>query len=266
MMRRTSVMIEVEDTVYSGLVEPHKKNKTFAKLISSLLNGYLQDGYIRAYVDDDFEEVRRAVVGSFADSVDEMESTLANMGLFSDELGARSQAGYHKFQQRRFQQEEELEKGPNIQNKSVETPSSNQKEIDALHQKVNTLEQTIQGIGRDVNDGFNQILKLLNSTVPQTVEVPKASHIQGVAESVISSKIVGISAPELSSPSVKKEVHELVGVGGRSHNADRSLQPAMGTKAGFSENADDYEEESDSDSGVAMDFLSGLMSDFSANF
>lgn len=226
-MRRTSVLIEVDDDVYNGLVEPHKRNKTFSKLIASLLNGYISDSYIRAFVDDNLEEVRKAVVGSFEDSVGEMESVLASMGLYTDELGAHSASGYNRFQQKRAAQVQELEKDP-LRGSSM--PKTESAEVMELREKVTGLERT-------VTEGFNRILEMLgsNGTAPMSkVTVESKPSVLGVAEAIIAGKAETISAPTPVVPTTQKVVDEF----------------------------DDSEEESDSGSDAAVSFLSSLTSDF----
>lgn len=187
-MRRTSVMIEVNDDVYETLVEPLKRNKSFAKLISSLLNGYINDSYIRAFVDDNLEEVKKAVVGSFAESVGEMESALANMGLFADELNAHSQAGYARFQQHRAKQVEELDKEP-ISSKE-NTPRPKDEEFEALQNRVASMEKSM-------SEGFSRILEILNQAkFPETANQATKVSVEERVEHSMQSHISAIPSPE----------------------------------------------------------------------
>ena len=224
-MRRTSIMFDVEDDVYSSLVEPHKKNKTFSKLIVSLLNGYLTDGYIRAFVDDNLEEVRKAVVGSFEDSVGEMENVLASMGLYTDELGAHASAGYSKFQQKRNDQAKELDKN-HVKGRSV---SQNDDEVAELREKVSGLEQT-------VTEGFNRILEMLsNGIIPQQTE----------KVGVVTEEPVKTPVSDVAKNYISKQVSSIAPV---SHNVVEEF--------------DDSEEDSGSGSDMAANFLSSISSDF----
>lgn len=226
-MRRTSVMIEVNDDVYETLVEPLKRNKSFAKLISSLLNGYINDSYIRAFVDDNLEEVKKAVVGSFAESVGEMESALANMGLFADELNAHSQAGYARFQQHRAKQVEELDKEP-ISSKE-NTPRPKDEEFEALQNRVASMEKSM-------SEGFSRILEILNqSKFHETALQPTKVSVEEKVEHSMQSHISAIPSPE-------KELVE-VGVSGY-HD----------------------EGESDSSSEETNAFLSSLVADFGVSY
>lgn len=245
MGRRTNVMIEVEDDVFVNIVEPHKRNKTFSKLISSLLNGYISDGYIRAFVDDNLEEVRRAVVGSFEDSVGEMESMLANMGLFTDELGAHAHAGYSRFQQRKVQQAEELNRGTKDfvrGNAQKESPSR----VDNLEEKVNSIE-------RNMNEGFNRILEVLGqmSVPPMQVSSKEESpKVEVRINDIVNNKTLGI--PEFR-PDVPKYESPVV--------------PATGWQDDDEEdNYDDVAEDAGVEGSVANNFLTSLISDFGMGF
>lgn len=226
-MRRTSVMIEVNDDVYETLVEPLKRNKSFAKLISSLLNGYINDSYIRALVDDNLEEVKKAVVGSFADSVGEMESALANMGLFADELNAHSQAGYARFQQHRAKQVKELDKEPISSKENAPRPKD--EEFEALQNRVASMEKSM-------SEGFSRILEILNQAkFPETAHQPAKVSVEEKVEHSMQSHISAIPSPE----------KELVAVG----------------VSGYHD-----EGESDSSSEETNAFLSSLVADFGVSY
>lgn len=245
MRRRTNVMIEVEEDVFLSIVEPHKRNKTFSKLISSLLNGYISDGYIRAFVDDNLEEVRKAVVGSFEDSVGEMESVLANMGLFTDELGAHAQAGYSKFQQRRAQQAEELDKDTFEFTPRVNQPETGSKKVDDLEKKVNSIE-------RNMTEGFNRILDVLNKMSFTPVSTPEADvkpKMEVEISDIVRSKAMGI--PESKPVSIPEPI----------------VVPATNWQGSGEEDVyNDIVEDEDVEESVANSFLTSLISDFGGGY
>lgn len=159
-VRRTSVMLEVSEEVYSGLVEPLKKEKSFAKLVASLLSAYLSDSYIRTVVDNTFDEVRKAVVSGFEDSVCAMESALINMGLLTDQLQAQSEAGQRKFSQKAEEQSK------CVHPVAPDVPKNNEQEVQELRNRV-------AGLEKSVREGFDMIASMLKgsqgvSTVPST--------------------------------------------------------------------------------------------------
>lgn len=186
-MRRTSVMIEVDDQVYDSLVEPLKRNKMFAKLISSLLNGYLNDSYVRALVDDNFEDVHKAVVGAFDELADSMEASLANMGLFVDEMEANAKAGYKKFQSKR----EESAKGLNGFGKVNNDGTGSKDGGNTAPDYVEALSARVDALERTVRDGINQMLKVLEgSVVPKKPTEPDVERgVSQKAESALSQQI-----------------------------------------------------------------------------
>lgn len=108
--RRTNILLEFSDEVYDTLVEPLKKNKSFTKLVSTLIDGYLNDGYIRAFADDTLDGIRNKAVSSFNDSIDSMNETLSEMGLFTDELEATAMGGRDMFKKKATEQANELER------------------------------------------------------------------------------------------------------------------------------------------------------------
>ena len=61
-MRTINVFLEVDDKVYNLVVEPHKKAKTFSKLMASLLKGYIEDEYVRAYGNSTVDDMKRRFI------------------------------------------------------------------------------------------------------------------------------------------------------------------------------------------------------------
>ena len=106
-MRKTNVFLEIDDSVYEAVVEPHKRSKTFSKLIAALLNGYIKDEYVRAYGDNMIDDLRKASVDSLDDVLGSMHDSLANMGLFTDELQMVNTKGSNFFSKKKeeFSQE-----------------------------------------------------------------------------------------------------------------------------------------------------------------
>ena len=150
--KRTNIMLEFSSDVYSAVVEPMKKNKRLSKVIATLLTGYLNDGYIRAYADDNVEDLRRAAVDSFSASVDSMTESLANTGLFTDELESISKGGKSKFKEVAQKESE------NISNEEVSTRNVPDKNIDDLNDRLDKMEKSL-------DDRFNQMFELMQNIV-----------------------------------------------------------------------------------------------------
>lgn len=163
-MRRTSIMIEFSDEVYDAIVEPMKKQKTFSKLVASLVEGYLEDGYIRAYADDTLEDMRKASVSSFSASIDSMAESLSSMGLYTDELNSISLTGKTKFQEKAKKQSDEM--------KNMEKPTSNDNGVSA--EVIENINKRIDNMENSIDSKFSELIELLKSGVV-TKEVEKSS-------------------------------------------------------------------------------------------
>lgn len=135
-MRRTSVMLEFSDEVYDNIVEPMKKNKSFSKLLATLTEGYLNDGYIRAFADDNLENMRKAAVDSFSKSIDSMMGSLSNMGLFTDELEATTSEGKDRFSKKAEEQRESLPQDSGNPSTDIEKLNSR---MDSMQSTMNEL-------------------------------------------------------------------------------------------------------------------------------
>jgi len=93
----TNILVEVEESVYSMVVLPHKKSKTFSKLVASLMQGYVEDEYIRAYVEGTLSTMQKAAVNSLDGILGNMTQSLANMGLYTKEMQNNSKKGFETF-------------------------------------------------------------------------------------------------------------------------------------------------------------------------
>lgn len=167
-MRRTSIMIEFSDEVYDAIVEPMKKQKTFSKLVASLVEGYLEDGYIRAYGDDTLEDMRKASVSSFSASIDSMAESLSSMGLYTDELNSISLTGKTKFQDKAKKQSDEM--------KNMEKPLSNDNGVSA--EVIENINKRIDNMENSIDSKFSELIELLKSGVV-TKEVENSSADTG---------------------------------------------------------------------------------------
>lgn len=139
-MRRTNILLEFSDEVYDTLVEPLKKNKAFTKLVTTLIDGYMSDSYIRAYADDTLDGMRNKAVSSFNESIASMNETLSEMGLVTDELEANSLSGRDMFRKKADEQAEEL-------SKTVGTVGSvSSDELSAVNDRIDKVQDSIQGM------------------------------------------------------------------------------------------------------------------------
>lgn len=99
-MRRVSVLMEVDENTYEAIVEPRKKAKTFAKLMCALLEGYKSDGYIQAFVDGVLDDMKKSTSSSLDKVIADMRVSLANLGLYTDDLKSNAQQGKDMFSEK----------------------------------------------------------------------------------------------------------------------------------------------------------------------
>lgn len=96
-MKKVSVMLEVDDTIYDHIVYPRRKEKTFSKLVASLLQGYASDNYVKAYAENTLNDLKKASVSALEGTIDEMQQSLSSLGLFTDELKSGIEYGQQYF-------------------------------------------------------------------------------------------------------------------------------------------------------------------------
>lgn len=156
-MRKTNVFLEVDDNIYNMVIEPHKKAKTFSKLVAALLRGYIEDEYVRAYGDDMVDDLKKASVDSLDDVLSGMHQSLANLGLFTDELSMANKKGSNYFGSKA----RELNRESTEKTVEKETHREDSKETDKLKQEVAEIRGTVEGVLKQ----NSEILDMLKEVV-----------------------------------------------------------------------------------------------------
>lgn len=102
MSRKVSIMVDVDEALYTEVIEPHKKNRSFSKLILKLLEGYQQDEYVNAYGNDVVAELQAEADNAFQASIDSMKATMINMEILKEEAEMTSDEGIDSFKTGEF--------------------------------------------------------------------------------------------------------------------------------------------------------------------
>lgn len=143
MSRKVSIMVDVDEALYTEVIEPHKKNRSFSKLILKLLEGYQQDEYVNAYGNDVVAELQAEADSAFQASIDSMKATMINMEILKEEAEMTSDEGIDSFKTGEFRAgsecEEKAEEGlgserlQRIEDEICEMKKSNAEVMSALN-------------------------------------------------------------------------------------------------------------------------------------
>lgn len=144
MSRKVSIMVDVDEALYTEVIEPHKKNRSFSKLILKLLEGYQQDEYVNAYGNDVVAELQAEADNAFQASIDSMKATMINMEILKEEAEMTSEEGIDSFKTGEFRAgsgvgEEKAEEGlgserlQRIEDEICEMKKSNAEVMSALN-------------------------------------------------------------------------------------------------------------------------------------
>lgn len=203
-MRKTNVFLEVDDRVYDTVVEPHKKAKTFAKLVASLLTGYIEDDYIRSYCDGCVEDMRKATIGDLDDALDSMASSLANIGLYTEELNMLGKKGMKTFSE--------------ASRKSEPTPEPTQKSVkrDAEVEALNREVESMRTQNEEIRNQNTEIMAMLNRILSGQGSVGATEAVKAVEEPAVTtepSRVVEPVAEVTPVPDTVEEVEEDLSLG-----------------------------------------------------
>ena len=165
-MRTINVFLEVDDKVYNLVVEPHKKAKTFSKLMASLLKGYIEDEYVRAYGNSTVDDMKKASVDSLDDAINGMTESLMNLGMFTDELKLTSAKGLKEFKKDE----------PEVKAESVTTSATDHTPED------NQLKEEVEELRNTVKDLMKQNAEIMSMLVGKESAVAKAPTPKGTVD------------------------------------------------------------------------------------
>lgn len=169
-MRNTSIFLEVDDMTYNLVVAPHKKNKTFSKLVGALLRSYMEDQYVRAAAEGTLDDLKRQSMESLDSAVMGLNQSLSSMGLFTDELEMTTKKGT-KFFSGKVKEHTSGEgggseaSGEKPTGVDPETLKKFEKENKELREEVNTLREGMSSVTRQNEDIIGMLRKLMESGV-----------------------------------------------------------------------------------------------------
>lgn len=137
-MRKVSIMVDVPDEVYNNLIEPFKKNKMLSKLLNALLMGYLSEDSVRGYIDDVLDGAHQQSLSEVEDMFENMQSSLANLGVYAKELKSTTKRGSDYFNN--------PESKPARESVSSQSEGVNSKEFKAVREDVSNLKNEVKEI------------------------------------------------------------------------------------------------------------------------
>ena len=91
------MLITVSDELNNFVVSPHKKNNTFSKLVTTLLEGYMNDSYIQAYAEGTLVESRQKSLNDLDNTLANMASSLASLGVYTSDMKSSTEGGLRYF-------------------------------------------------------------------------------------------------------------------------------------------------------------------------
>ena len=222
MSRKVSIMVDVDESLYTEVIEPHKKNRSFSKLILKLLEGYQQDEYVNAYGNDVVAELQAEADSAFQASIDSMKATMINMEILKEEAEMTSEEGIDSFKTGEFREG--------------------------------------SGVGTDAGEGFGS--ERLQRIEDEICEMKKSNAEVMSVLNLILGKLDGEGTREpekvVEKEDEKEEVIDLFGLPAPAE--EKTEEPVENTdKEEDAENSeDDADSGDDVDSGEAEDLLSGL--------
>lgn len=185
MSRKVSIMVDVDEALYTEVIEPHKKNRSFSKLILKLLEGYQQDEYVNAYGNDVVAELQAEADNAFQASIDSMKATMINMEILKEEAEMTSEEGIDSFKTGEFRAGSESEVGTG----AGEGEGLGSERLQRIEDEICEMKKS----NAEVMSALNLILGKLDGVEVGTKEPEKVVEEEDEKEEVID--LFGLPAP-----------------------------------------------------------------------
>lgn len=152
-----NVMVRVTKDVNDNVVIPSKQSKSFGNLVSTLLEGYYSNKYVRAYVEGRLDMLEEESSKQFNDQIQQMMGSISSMGIFTEELKEVNDVGKETF----------------------ENASEEKKQVkeDIMDTRVKGLEDSIQIL----SEQNSKILSLLQNLQSGAIVKPVEETVEEVA-------------------------------------------------------------------------------------
>ena len=178
-------MVDVDEALYMEVIEPHKKNRSFSKLILKLLEGYQQDEYVNAYGNDVVAELQAEADNAFQASIDSMKATMINMEILKEEAEMTSEEGIDSFKTGEFRAGSESEVGTG----AGEGEGLGSERLQRIEDEICEMKKS----NAEVMSALNLILGKLDGVEVGTKEPEKVVEKEDEKEEVID--LFGLPAP-----------------------------------------------------------------------
>lgn len=195
-MKNTNIFLEVDDVTYNLVVAPHKKSKTFSKLISALLRSYMEDPYVRASAEGTLDDLKRQSEESLDSILSGLNQSLSSMGLYTDELDMTSKKG-QEFFSKKTQEHTEVKK--EVDSAIKQDQEKTNKENAELRKEMDSLKKGMEAVTKQ-NSDIMEMLKKFMSSGSVTTSLPEEEAATTVESSTINKPVVEVK-PEVRKPS-----------------------------------------------------------------
>lgn len=147
-----NVMVRVTKDVNDNVVIPSKQSKSFGNLVSTLLEGYYSNKYVRAYVEGRLDMLEEESSKQFNDQIQQMMGSISSMGIFTEELKEVNDVGKETF----------------------ENASEEKKQVkeDIMDTRVKRLEDSINILSEQNSQILSLLQNLQSGVVVKSVEEP----------------------------------------------------------------------------------------------
>lgn len=147
-----NVMVRVTKDVNDNVVIPSKQSKSFGNLVSTLLEGYYSNKYVRAYVEGRLDMLEEESSKQFNEQIQQMMGSISSMGIFTEELKEVNDVGKETF----------------------ENASEEKKQVkeDIMDTRVKGLEDSIQILSKQNSQILSLLQNLQSGVVVKSVEEP----------------------------------------------------------------------------------------------
>lgn len=173
-MKKTNILVEVDDDLYENIVLPYKKKKSFGKLVVQLLTAYYENESIYSYINGAIDEMHDEAKEELLKDLQSMANSLNSLGMLQNEAEVTVDNGFSEFK--------DFGNTANTVNTEDYNESNHTPEI-TKEDVVNIVNDSL----KDIKSMLDELLHkgVVNQTVANTVSDAVDNHVSEAVNSSI---------------------------------------------------------------------------------
>lgn len=211
-LKKTNILVEVSDDLFSEVVEPYKKRKGLGRLVVQLLEAYRSNDSIYSYINGTLDGLEADDTKELLKNLSDMSESLSMLGIMQEEAEVVIDEGQRSFNDiaggsRGVAEPVEPVRGTVIDNTIADSNSSNSSSNSSINTGLSK-EDIVSIVRGIVDDSLAGIRVTLDELMKSgRVSEPEADRVHGMVESKVVADVgkAIVSSRDSSADSTEEE-------------------------------------------------------------